>query len=115
MKTRLILKPGQRGTKRLVEQYGDALLCVRFRYDTKTKQRLKTVELIVGRSDWCPPTPRYSAETLVPLKIAAYDMQRRQEAKAAGARWNPEEKLWFVKYGRIAGSALEKHIYVNAS
>lgn len=25
MKTRLILKPGQRGTKRLTEQYGDKL------------------------------------------------------------------------------------------
>lgn len=33
MKTHTHLKPGQKGTKRLVEQYGDALLCVRYRYD----------------------------------------------------------------------------------
>jgi hypothetical protein len=45
VKTRLILKPGQRGTKRLAEQYGDALLYVRFRYDAESRQRLKTVEL----------------------------------------------------------------------
>jgi hypothetical protein len=31
MKTHKHLKPGQMGTKRLVEQFGDALLCVRYR------------------------------------------------------------------------------------
>lgn len=50
MKTRLILKPGQPGTKRLVEKYGDYLLCVRFKYDAESRQRLKTVELIVERT-----------------------------------------------------------------
>ncbi len=30
MKTRLILKPGQKGTKRLTDKYGDALVCVGF-------------------------------------------------------------------------------------
>ena len=45
MKTRLTLKPGQEGTKRLVEKYGDALVCIRFRYDVKNGKRLKTVEL----------------------------------------------------------------------
>ena len=58
MKTRLILKPGQRGTKNLVKKYGDALLCVRFRYDAERQQRMKTVELIVERTDWVPPPPR---------------------------------------------------------
>jgi hypothetical protein len=54
MKTRLILKPGQRGTKNLVAKYGDALLCVRFRYDAKIQQRIKTVELIVEKTEWTP-------------------------------------------------------------
>ena len=55
MKTRLILKPGRPGTKSLVKKYGDALLCVRFRYDAESRQRLKTVELIVERAKWTPP------------------------------------------------------------
>jgi hypothetical protein len=38
MKTRVILKSGQKGTKRLVEQYGDALICVRYRYDAKAQK-----------------------------------------------------------------------------
>jgi hypothetical protein len=33
--TRLKLKPDQKGTKLLVEKYGDSLLCVRYRYDEK--------------------------------------------------------------------------------
>lgn len=38
----------------------------------------------------------------------------RLKAKAAGGRSNPEKQLWFVKYGKIAGTSLEKHIYVDA-
>jgi hypothetical protein len=33
MKTRLTLKAGDTGTKRLTDIYGDALLCIRYRYD----------------------------------------------------------------------------------
>ncbi len=39
MKTRLDLKPGQRGTKKLSELYGDQLVCVRYRYDEKIGKR----------------------------------------------------------------------------
>lgn len=48
MKTQAHLKPGQKGTKRLVEQYGDALLCVRYRFDQVRGVKLKTVDLVVG-------------------------------------------------------------------
>lgn len=113
MKTRLILKPGQRGTKNLVKKYGDALLCVRFRYDAERQQRMKTVELIVERTDWVPPPPRYAAASLVHLQIEATDMPMRLKAKQAGGRWDPEKRLWFVQYGKIVGTQLEKHIYVD--
>ena len=33
MRVRLLLKPGQKGTKQLLTQYGDRLICVRYRYD----------------------------------------------------------------------------------
>lgn len=113
MKTRAVLRPGQRGTKRLAERYGADLLCVRFRYDAESRQRLKTVELIVERTDWDPPRPRYAGETLVPLRIAFDDSEHRSLVKAAGGRWDPEKKLWFAKYGRIAGTSLEKLIHIE--
>jgi len=114
VKTRLILKPGQRGTKSLAKKYGDTLLCVRFRYDAELRQRLKTIELIVEKTEWTPPPPRFTADTLVPLRITAADIPMRLQAKAADGRWNPEKKLWFVKYGKIVGTPLEKHIQVDA-
>ncbi len=42
LRVRLHLKPGQKGTKQLVTQYGDRLVCVRYRYDAQRKKRLKT-------------------------------------------------------------------------
>jgi hypothetical protein len=115
MKTRLVLRPGQRGTKRLVEKYGAALVCVRFRYDAESCQRLKTVELIIERTDWTPPPARHAPESLVPLRISASDLPLRAMVKAAGGRWNPDEQLWFVRYGNIAGTQLERHIPVDAN
>lgn len=106
---------GAAGNQKPGEKVRDALLCVRFRYDAESRQRLKTIELIVERTEWTPPPPRYTADTLVPLHIKAADMPMRLQAKAAGGRWNPETKLWFVKYGKIVGTPLEKHLHVDAS
>ena len=47
MKTHTHLKPGQKGTRRLLEQYGDKLLCVRYRYD-----ELRQVKMKLLRSLW---------------------------------------------------------------
>jgi hypothetical protein len=54
MKVRLKLKPGQRGTKHLSRQYGDRLVCVRYRYDEEIQKRYTTVELIVDEEHWQP-------------------------------------------------------------
>jgi hypothetical protein len=54
METRLKLCPGQNGTKKLVKQYGEKLVCVRYRYDAARKKRYKTVELIVDEAPWNP-------------------------------------------------------------
>jgi hypothetical protein len=89
-----------------MKKYGDALICVRFRYDPETRQRLKTVELVVERSDWTPPPCRFTNDSLVPLRIIS-------KVKEAGGRWNPEKQLWFVSYGKVVGTALEKHIDVD--
>jgi len=113
MKTRLVLKPGQRGTKRLLKQYGDSLVCVRFRYDEKLRRRLKTVELIVETCDWNPPAKGFLPESLVPLYIEARDLEKRSLVKAAGGKWHSEEGLWYVRYGNIVGTVLERHIQVE--
>ncbi len=62
MRIRSILKSGQRDTKRLVEQYGEALLCVRYRYDEASRKRRKTIELVIEESDW---SPKIASQTIV--------------------------------------------------
>ena len=52
MQTRVTLRPGEKGTKALVEEHGDRLVCVRYRYDATARVRYKTVELIVDQVPW---------------------------------------------------------------
>lgn len=42
METRLTLRPGQPGTRKLVYKYGERLVCVRIRYEeTELRERAK--------------------------------------------------------------------------
>ncbi len=114
MITKLKLKPGQRGTKKLAEEYGEALVCVRYRYDDKNGMRHKTVELIVESKPWTAPAPSFADTDHVPVYIGFSDTTSREIAKAAKGRWDPDQKLWFIRYGRIKGTDLEKHIILDA-
>jgi hypothetical protein len=90
-RVRLHLKPGQKGTKQLLAQYGDRLICVRYRYDAQRKKRFKTVELLVAERDWEPPRPRFAHDQIVGLRVAFADVAVRDQVKQAGGTWNPSE------------------------
>lgn len=115
MTTRVKLKPGQKGTKGLLDKYGDALLCVSYRYDEKSRTRIKTVELIVEKKPWSPSTKHFNENTVVPVRIAYGDTALREQAKAAKGKWDPKERAWFIQFGRIKGTDLEKFIILDAS
>ena len=73
MKSYNHLKPGQKGTKRLVEQYGDALLCVRYRYDERRGIRLKTVEIVVEERPFTPS--RFKDGDIVSVSVNIDEME----------------------------------------
>lgn len=112
MKTRLNLKPGQKGTKHLVEKYGKALLYVRYRYDEDRGVRLKTLEIVVEEKPW-NSLLRLRDEETVPMIVNFSEVDLREKLKAAGGRWNPEAKLWYVPYGSIRGTELEERIMLD--
>jgi hypothetical protein len=109
MKSRLNLKAGQDGTKKLVEKYGNALLYVRYRYDEVKGLRLRTVELIDEAVAW-QPTLRIRKEEMVPVNVYFTEKDLREKLKVLGGKWHPEEKSWFVTYGAIRGTELEERI-----
>jgi hypothetical protein len=114
VKTRVKLKPGQRGTKKLLDQYGDALVCVRYRYYREKRKQFKTIEIIVSESDWIPPAPKYADSDLVALHIGYEEKSAQERARSLGGHWDRQQKVWLIRYGCIAGTALEKLIVLEA-
>jgi hypothetical protein len=112
---RLHLKPGQKGTKQLLAQYGDRLICVRDRYDAQRKKRLKTVELLVAERDWAPPRPRFAHDQIVGLRIHPFaEVPVRGRVKEAGGTWNPQRRVWELRYDRATALGLEGRIVLDA-
>jgi hypothetical protein len=94
MKVGLTLHPGNRGTKKLASEYGDKLVCVRYRYDAIRKKRLKTVETIVEEIPWAPKPGK---DDPVFLKIRWNEKSLQTKIKNCQGRWN--KKLWILPYG----------------
>ena len=114
MRTRLTLQPDQDGAKQLRDQYGDRLVCVRYRYDETKKRRWKTVELIVEESDWEPSTPTRQENAIVAIQVAAQERGVRQQVKAAGGKWNPRGVVWELPYGQVVALGLTDRIVTKA-
>lgn len=104
MKAHSHLKPGQKGTRRLVEQFGERLLCVRYRYDEIRQVRMKTAEIIIDERP-CNPNMRHGDRDIVAVMVPFAKTALRDKLKAAGGRWNPEEKIWRVQFGAIRDDA----------
>ena len=106
METRVTLRPGQKGTKALVEEHGLRLVCVRYRYDAAAHVRYKTVELIVEQVPWNPVEQPPAIDrkpgrppSLVGVAVAWDDRVLRQRVKDAGGRWIHTERLWVLPLG----------------
>ncbi len=92
------LKPGQPGTKRLLAQYGEQLLCVRYRYDAERKTRRKTVELLVEEVPWEVPATQLRPESLIGLRVGIQEVNLQRQIKLAGGKWNPAQRVWELRY-----------------
>lgn len=62
------LAPGQNGAKKLQVQYGERLLCVRYRYDRQLCKSYKTVELIIEEAAWTPPPKPLAPAAIVDVR-----------------------------------------------
>lgn len=100
METRLTRRPGQAGTKKHVQRYGERLVCVRYLYDAENGVRHKTVELIVETIPWKakPRHERRQDEQIVVLRIEYEESELRERAKRLGAVWRPAQRVWEMRW-----------------
>ncbi|HEY3308325.1 MAG TPA: hypothetical protein VGJ93_07700 [Desulfuromonadaceae bacterium] len=111
------LKPGQNGTKRLLKQYGQSLLCVRYRYDANRGVKIKTVELIVEEKP-CQQPFHFKDGDIVPITVGFGETELRERLRKMRAKWDPQVKLWLAPYRLIRGTDLEARIpeeFLNGS
>jgi hypothetical protein len=104
------MKPGQPGTKQLSAQYGERLVCVRYRYDAQTRKRIKTAEIVVAESEWLPPAQRFSKDEIVWLRIGFVDRPRHQQLRAAGGKWDDRRCVWNIRYDAAVKLGFEAHV-----
>lgn len=109
-KIRRKILPGTAGTKKLVEKYGDRLVCVRYRYDAENGKKYKTVELIEEESSWRADRRRIPANKIVHIRVAYGEVGLGRTLRSLGARWNRVKKVWEVAYKDVINLGLEERI-----
>ncbi len=97
-----------KGTKELLARYGASVLCVRYRYDERYHERLKTVELVVQRAAHERGAERRGLEKpgeqaggapkrRVALRIGWRERDLQGRVKSAGGRWDPVRRVWILR------------------
>lgn len=110
------LKAGARGIKRYVEQYGDRLVCVRYRHDKARKVRVTTVEIIVAEASLPggytpaikPMYPHHNQHVFVRIGYSEVDLQKL--VKQAGRQWQRDKKLWQMRRHKAIELGLKERI-----
>ena len=114
METRTTLRPGDRGTRKLVERYGKRLVCVRYRYDSVSRRRYTTVELVIAEAAWEPverkPRANRPPDEMVYVRVGFGEEGLRAKMKALGAIWRPQHKLWELPWGVVRGLGIEDRV-----
>ncbi|MGE0129971.1 MAG: hypothetical protein AB7U82_17960 [Blastocatellales bacterium] len=110
MRARKKLKPGQDGTKSLLDKYGEQSICVRYRYDEELGLRHKTVELIVESIPWKPQTPEIPDDLVVGLKVDLQEVELQTAVRWAGGKWNRDLQLLELRYDKVVALDLTSRI-----
>ena len=111
--TKKTIYAGQPGTKKWMKKYGKDLLCVRYKYDTSGKRKIKTVELMVEDESWELDTQRIPANKIVHLKVNYGEINLGKLIKAAGGIWNREDKVWELPYREVVSLGLTDRVVMK--
>ncbi|MFQ5628930.1 MAG: hypothetical protein ACE5I1_09235 [bacterium] len=104
------LLPGQPGTKKWFERFGDRLVCVRYRYDAERRRKTKTVEIVVDEGPWLPNSKRIPHNKVVYVRIKYGEAHLGRIAREVGGKWNREKKLWEMPYKEAIAMGFQDRI-----
>jgi len=117
VETRLTLRPGMPGTKKLLDRYADRLVCVRYLYDEAAGVRLKTVELVVEKTPWTgkPRHPRRQDHDMVAVQIAWDELVLRAAVKEAGGIWRARQRVWELDWKTVRTLKIQDRVIAAES
>ena len=110
MRSRLILQLGRRGTRELLADHSEHLVCVCHSGNRQQKKRYKTVGLIVKQEGCESPGTPFKGETIVGLKWLREKRRWPAGFKHAGGVWKRDKRLWELCYDRVRAVGLEGRI-----
>ena len=108
--TRKTIPSGKAGTHKWREKYGEALVCVRYKYDSQNKRRQKTIELVVEEGPWEKDDSRVPANKLIEVRIGPQEIHLQNSVRSLGGIWNPHRLLWRIRYCEAVNLGLEDRI-----
>ena len=98
MKIKRIVKPGDPGTKKLVQRFGEKLVCVRYRYDDENNRVLKTVELIIEDTEWKRDREKIPKNKVMCLRVDINETKLQKRIRENGGKWDGKERVWRLPY-----------------
>ena len=83
------LPPGTPGAQKLLQRFGEALVCVRHRVTPDVEARCTPVELVLEQVPI-----RSRTDQLVGVQVGYGEKALQSQVKAAGGVWDPASRLW---------------------
>jgi hypothetical protein len=99
------MRPGDRGTAKLVRDWGDRLVTVRYRYSNSPPTRFTTIELVVASAPW---TSTASRNVLV--EVRSWEGDLREKIRAAGGRFVLKAMRWRIRYDKAIALGLKDRV-----
>lgn len=93
------IAPTQPGAIKLARQFGDRLVCVRYRHDRADTYRYTTVELIVDAGPIQTSSRRGAPKKiqLVAVRVDPSDIALNRLVRSHGAVWDGKARLWYLR------------------
>jgi hypothetical protein len=92
------IAPTQPGAIKLARQFGDRLVCVRYRHDRADTYRYTTVELIVDAGPIQTSSRRGTPKIqLVAIRVDPSEIALNRLVRSHGAVWDGKARLWYLR------------------